>query len=208
MKLASVNLGVLRSGKWAGSLGRTGIDKRPAEGRVHMGRLGVEGDVIVDVENHGGLDQAVYAYAREDAAWWADELDRAVDPGAFGENLSTVGLDVNGALIGERWAIGEAVFEVCSVRIPCRTFSGFWDVPDLIKRFTQRAVPGAYLRVVQEGTVGAGDAITIVERPAEHDLTVGELFRAMTIEPELLPKVLTAPAVPVEIREKAARRVG
>src|SRR5688500_17952349 len=99
MKLASVNLGVLRSGDWAGSLGRTGIDKRPAEGRVRVGRLGVEGDVIVDLKNHGGLDQAVYAYAAEDAAWWSAELDRPVGPGAFGENLTTDGLDVTGALI-------------------------------------------------------------------------------------------------------------
>ncbi|GIG66448.1 sulfurase [Phytomonospora endophytica] len=203
-----MNLGVLRSGGWAGSLGRTGIDKRPAEGRVRIGRLGVEGDVIVDLKNHGGLDQAVYAYAAEDAAWWSAELDRPVGPGAFGENLTTTGLDVTGALIGERWAIGDAVVEVSSVRIPCRTFSGFWDVPDLIKRFTERAVPGAYLRVVEEGEVGAGDAITVVSRPEEHDLTVGEMFRALTTEPELLPKVLTAPAIPESTREKVGRRVG
>ena len=208
MRLESVNLGVLRSGGWAGSLGETGIDKRPSAGRVRIGRYGVDGDVIVDTKNHGGLDQAVYAHAREDAAWWAGELGREVAPGAFGENLSTVGLDVNGAVIGERWAIGEAVLEVCSVRIPCRTFAGFWDVPDLVKRFTARAHPGAYLRVVTEGTVGAGDAITVVERPDSHDLTVGEMFRALTTEPELLPKLLTAPAVPEAVREKAARRLG
>ena len=208
MKLASVNLGVLRGGDWAGSLRSTGIDKRPADGRVRVGRLGVEGDMIVDMQNHGGLDQAVYAYAAEDAAWWSAELDRPVGPGAFGENLTTVGLDVNGALIGERWAIGGAVVEVCSVRIPCRTFAGFWDVPDLVKRFTQRAVPGAYLRVVEEGEVGAGDAIEVVSRPEGHDVTVGEMFRALTTEPELLPRLLAVPAIPEPTREKVARRVG
>jgi len=164
--------------------------------------------MIVDMQNHGGLDQAVYAYAAEDAAWWSAELDRPVGPGAFGENLTTVGLDVNGALIGERWAIGGAVVEVCSVRIPCRTFAGFWDVPDLVKRFTQRAVPGAYLRVVEEGEVGAGDAIEVVSRPEGHDVTVGEMFRALTTEPELLPRLLAVPAIPEPTREKVARRVG
>ncbi|GLZ79349.1 molybdenum cofactor biosynthesis protein [Actinorhabdospora filicis] len=203
-----MNLGVERTGEWAGSLKRTGIDKRPAGGRVMLRRLGVDGDVIIDMKNHGGEDQAVYAYAREDAAWWAKELDREIAPGGFGENLSTSGLDITGALIGERWAIGDAVVEVASVRIPCRTFAGFWDVKDLIKRFTNRAVPGAYLRVIEEGAVGAGDAIEVVHRPVEHDLTVGELFRALTTEPELLPKVLTASAVAANVREKAEKRVG
>lgn len=207
MRLETVNLGVERTGDWAGSLKRTGIDKRPAEGPVWLRRLGVDGDVIIDLKNHGGADQAVYAYAREDAAWWEEELGREIAPGAFGENLSTIGLDITGALIGERWSIGDAVVEVASVRIPCRTFSGFWDVPDLIKRFTNHGVPGAYLRVIQEGAVSAGDPIEIVHRPTDHDLTVGELFRALTTEPALLPKVLTAPAVAAGVRAKADKRV-
>jgi hypothetical protein len=136
--LESVNLArVISSPDWNDG-DATGIDKRPAHGPVSTGANVLVGDTICDTTDHGGPDQAVYAYAREDAAWWAGQLGREVTPGAFGENFSTSGLDVTGAVIGERWAIGSAVFEVSCPRIPCRTFAGFWDVPRLVKWFTAR----------------------------------------------------------------------
>lgn len=203
-RVASVNLGVLRTVPWTAGLGSTGIDKRPIADRVRAEGVGLVGDVIVDRANHGGYDQAVYAYAREDAAWWAAELDREVPPGAFGENLSTSGVEVTGAVIGERWQVGSALLEVSRPRIPCRTFAGFWDVPQLIKLFTRRGVPGAYLRILGEGEFGAGDEIQLVHRP-EHGVTIGDVFRALTGDRALVPRLLDAAELPVALREKARR---
>ncbi|HEY3718044.1 MAG TPA: MOSC domain-containing protein [Jatrophihabitantaceae bacterium] len=201
-ELVSVNLAQVMKTRWKDNVGFTGIDKRPASGRVRVFDHHVDGDSILDVANHGGPDKAAYAYAREDAAWWASELGRDVPPGSFGENLSTSGLDVTGAVIGERWAIGSAVFEVSCPRIPCRTFAGFWDVPRLIKWFTEVGRPGAYLRIYAEGDVGAGDAVEVVHRPA-HGVTIGETFRALTGDHSLAPRLLEASELPAEAHERA-----
>ncbi|MDH6462389.1 MOSC domain-containing protein YiiM [Micromonospora sp. A200] len=206
-RLAAVNLGVVTEAEWAGDAsGRTGIDKRPVDGPVLLRADGVAGDFIGERAHHGGPDQAVYAYAGEDAEWWSAELGRTVPPGGFGENLTTSAVDVTGAVIGELWAIGSAVLQVTKPRTPCTTFAGFWGVPDLIKRFTVRAAPGAYLRVLREGEVGAGDPVEVVDRPA-HGVTVGEVFRAMNLEPELLPRLLDAAELPEPVLEKVRRRV-
>ncbi|MGN6300161.1 MAG: MOSC domain-containing protein, partial [Angustibacter sp.] len=157
----------------------TAIDKRAVAGRTTVHRLGVEGDRQMDTEDHGGRDKAVYAYAGEDVSWWAGQLDRELEPGAFGENLRTTGLDVTGAVIGEQWHVGDAddgvVLEVTMPRIPCSTFQRWMNEPQWVKRFTDHGAPGAYLRVVREGTVAAGDRISVERRPA-HGVTVGECF--------------------------------
>jgi MOSC domain-containing protein YiiM len=207
-RLVSVNIGVRRVTGYAdGPGGQTGIDKRPVDGRVGVRATGVEGDFIGNRRVHGDADQAAYAYASEDAAWWASALGRDIGPGRFGENLTTVGIDVTGAVIGERWAIGTAVLEVSQPRIPCATFAGFWDMPDLVKRFTAHGAPGAYLRVVRDGVVAAGDHVEVIRRP-EHGLTIGETFRALTTSPDLLPALLTAPELPDSIRARVHRRLG
>lgn len=109
---------------------------------------------------------------------------------------SSIGLDVNGALIGERWRIGpQVVLEVSCPRIPCATFQGWLEREGWIKRFTQAALPGAYLRVIEPGEIRAGDPVEIVHRP-DHDVSVALVFRAMTLEPELLPRLLVADALP------------
>ncbi|MER7335587.1 MULTISPECIES: MOSC domain-containing protein [unclassified Micromonospora] len=206
-RLASVNLGGVTEAEWAGDAsGRTGIDKRPVDGPVLLRADGVAGDFIGERAHHGGPDQAVYAYAEEDAGWWGTELGRAIRPGGFGENLTTYAVDVTGAVIGEQWAIGSALLQVTKPRTPCTTFAGFWGVPDLIKRFTVRATPGAYLRVLRDGEVGAGDPVEVVDRPA-HGVTIGEVFRAMNLEPDLLPRLLDAPELPEPIVEKVRRRL-
>ncbi|WP_203997042.1 MOSC domain-containing protein [Micromonospora lutea] len=206
-KVTSVNIGTVTQAAWAGDAsGRSGIDKRPADGPVLLRTDGVVGDFIGERAHHGGPDKAVYAYAAEDAAWWETDLGRVIRPGGFGENLTTYGVDVTGAVIGEQWAVGEALLQVTTPRTPCTTFAGFWGVPDLIKRFTVRATPGAYLRVLREGAVSAGDQIEIVYRPT-HGVTVGEVFRATSLEPALLPRLLEADDLPEPIREKARRRL-
>ncbi|WP_089158046.1 MOSC domain-containing protein [Micromonospora sp. NBS 11-29] len=207
-RLVAVNLGVVTEAAWAGDAsGRSGIDKRPADGRVPIQAGGVDGDFIGERAHHGGPDQAVYAYAEEDARWWAAELGRPLPPGAVGENLTTRAVDVTGAVIGECWAVGSTLLQVTKPRTPCRTFAGFWGVPDLIKRFTVRGAPGAYLRVLRAGDAAAGDPVEVVDRPA-HGVTVGEVFRAVTLEPALLPRLLDVPELPESVRDKARRRLG
>ena len=186
---------------------RSGIDKRPVAGRVAVHQLGLEGDVQVNRRYHGGEGQAVYAYAQEDADWWAAELDRELPPGRFGENLRTTGLDLTGAVLGERWRVGTALLEVSACRIPCANFERFWGVPQLVKRFTARGASGAYLRVLEAGDVGAGDAVEMVSRP-DHGVTVGLLFRATTTQRRRLPEI--APALehlPLKDRPKVAARI-
>ena len=186
---------------------RSGIDKRPVSGRVAVGPLGLGGDVQVEKRHHGGEGQAVYAYAQEDADWWERELDRALPAGSFGENLRTSGLDLVGAVLGERWQVGTALFEVTAWRIPCATFERFWAVPQLIKRFTEHGATGAYLRVLETGTVAAGDAVEVVHRP-DHGLTVGEGFRIVMNHPSRLPEL--APALrflPLKDQPKLAARI-
>ncbi|WP_345039252.1 MOSC domain-containing protein [Streptomyces sannanensis] len=201
MKLLTVNLGKPKVVDYTDAEGgATGIDKQPTEGPVRVtnpgpkgvGASGVGGDTVCDLRHHGGSHQAVYAFAREDLDVWERELGRPLGNGSFGENLTTLGVDVNGALIGERWRVGEQlVLEVASGRVPCRTFAGWLGEQGWVRRFTQAAAPGAYLRVIEPGEIRAGDPIGIVHRP-DHDITVAVQFRAVTTERTLLPRLLAA----------------
>ncbi len=177
-----------------------------APGPKGTGAVGLAGDRVYDVRHHGGPDQAVYAYAREDLDTWEAELDTPLRCGVFGENLTTEGIDVNGALIGERWRLGrDVILEACCPRIPCGTFQGWLARAGWIKRFTQAARPGAYLRVIEPGQIRAGDPVRIEHRP-RHDVTVNVVFRALTTEPGLLPRLLAASALPEEVKEVARKR--
>jgi len=216
-KVLTVNLAHPRENPDKGAPA-TGIDKRPtdeavavrAPGPMH-GRVGsgLIGDWIGNPQVHGGDDQAVYPYARADLDNWQRALDREIGNGAFGENLTTEGVDVTGARIGERWQIGSdgLVLEVTRPRVPCRTFAAWLAIQGWIKTFTNAAMPGAYLRVIALGTVRSGDSIVVVDRP-DHDVTIGLVFRAMTVEPALLPLILEADALPDFIRQQARRRIG
>ncbi len=187
--------------------GRSGIDKRPVPGRVAVHPLGLDGDVQVNRKYHGGEGQAVYAYAQEDADWWAAELGRELPPGRFGENLRTTGLDLTGALLGERWRIGTALLEVTAPRIPCASLERFWGVPQLVKRFTAHGASGAYLRVLEPGHVAAGQTIEVVEQP-DHEVSTGLAFRALTTQKYRLPQL--APAVrflPLKDQPKIAGKI-
>jgi MOSC domain-containing protein YiiM len=187
--------------------GRSGIDKRPVAGRVAVGELGLDGDVQVNRKYHGGEGQAVYAYAQEDADWWSAELDRELPPGRFGENLRTTGLDLTGAVLGERWQVGTALLEVTACRIPCANFERFWGVPQLVRRFTAHGASGAYLRVLRTGEIGAGDEVRVVERP-DHGVTTGLLFRATTTQKSRLPEVAPALAyLPLKDQPKVAAKI-
>lgn len=194
-----------------GRVTSTGIDKAPTEAATMVrapGRTGsgLVGDTIGNKKLHGGDDQAVYAYAREDLDYWETVLAQQVSNGGFGENLTTTGIDVTGARIGERWRIGTdgLVLEVSAPRTPCRTFATFIAADRWIKTFTAAARPGAYLRVISPGAVRAGDTVVVDHRP-DHDVTIELAFRARMSEPDLLPKLLAADALSADLRAHVAR---
>lgn len=201
MKVLTVNVGRPRASEHTDAAGGvTGIDKRPVQGPVQVadpgpkgtGGSGLSGDAVCDLRHHGGSDQAVYAFAREELDVWEKELGRILPNGAFGENLTTLGLTVSDARIGERWRIGdEVVLEVTSGRIPCRTFAGHLGEKGWLRTFTRAGATGAYLRVVVPGSIRSGDPVEIVHRP-DHAITAAVEFRAMTTERGLLPGVLAA----------------
>jgi MOSC domain-containing protein YiiM len=186
---------------------RSGIDKKPVQGRVAVHELGLDGDVQVNKRHHGGEGQAVYAYAQSDADWWEAQLGRALPPGRFGENLRTTGLDLVNAVLGERWQVGTALVEVTAWRTPCANFARYWGIPDLVKRFAAHGATGAYLRVRQTGELAAGDEVRIVSRP-DHGITVGEAFRIATSQKSRLPELAPAlPFLPVREQQKLAQKI-
>jgi MOSC domain-containing protein YiiM len=208
--LRSVNVGQPEEASWAG-IGRTSIDKRPVSGAVRVEALGVDGDQVSDTVHHGGLDQAVYAYAREDMDRWAVILGHEIRDGQFAENLTTSGIDVNAAEVGERWRIGTTELEVSTVRIPCNDFKEWmglsgYDNAHWVKRFTADGRPGPYLRVLQPGLIAAGDEISVVHRPG-HGVTVATLFRALTTERHLLPELTGIEALPAKVKAKVEEYV-
>jgi MOSC domain-containing protein YiiM len=195
----------------------TGIDKRPVDGPVEVrppGSMrdglgsGIVGDSIGNKKFHGGDDQAVYAYAREDLDVWQERLDRELTNGMFGENITTAGVDVTGAVIGERWRVGSdgLLLEVTRPRTPCKTFETRLGIRGWIKTFTHGGTPGAYLRIVEPGHLQADDDIAVVQRP-DHGITIGIVYRAMMLEPELMPSLLVADALPEPLKRQARRRV-
>ena len=209
-RIRSVNVGLPKDAAWA-EIGRTSIDKHPVTGRIRAQRLGLDGDQVSDTRHHGGVDQAVYAFAREDLDDWSDRLGLRVPNGQFGENLTTEGIDVNEAEVGERWRVGTAVLEVASIRIPCNEFKNWmgesgYDRTAWVKRFTAIGRPGPYLRVVEEGALAAGDPVEIVHRPG-HGVTVTTMFRALTTERTLLPELLRVDGLVDEAREAAEKYV-
>jgi MOSC domain-containing protein YiiM len=190
----SVNVAEIREIPRGGEMVRTGIWKVPVAGRVAVRGVNVEGDEQADRSVHGGPDKALYAYAREDTDWWERELRRDLPHGVFGENLTLRGVDVTGALIGERWRIGSVLLEVSEPRFPCWKLGARFGDPGMLKRFAAARRPGAYLRIVDEGDLAAGDAVEVVERPG-HDLTIAAFANAYLEDRAALPRLLDVPAV-------------
>jgi MOSC domain-containing protein YiiM len=210
-QVISTNVGTPRDAAWAG-IGRTSMDKQPVSGPVAVGHLGLAGDQVSDTRYHGGPDQAVYAFAREDLDWWAAELGGEIRNGQFAENLTTRGIDVNECEVGERWRIGTTLLEVAMVRIPCNDFkiwqrlNGF-DDRGWVRRFAAEARPGAYLRVIHEGELQAGDDLFVVHQPG-HGVTISMMFRALTVDRSLLPELFKIDNLARVARRRAESYVG
>ena len=207
--VVSVNVGRVVQASWAGRPQQTAIDKAPVGGPVRVHRLGLEDDGVGDPRFHGGVDKAVYAYAVEDLRLWSGQLGRSVEPGVFGENLTTSGIDVNEARVGERWRVGTALLEISYARTPCVVFQNFmglngYEQTAWMKRFTAVGRPGPYLRVLEVGVVERGDPVTVEHRP-DHDVTVSTVFRALRVERSLLPELVDVPGLSEVVRRKAVR---
>ena len=190
----SVNVGRPKLLLINGQPNKTGIDKQPIDGPVELRDDAVAGDAVVDREHHGGYDKAVYAYASEDYAWWSGELGRELGPGAFGENLTTSGIAIAEARIGERWRVGSALLEVSEPRQPCSTLGAKMGDQRFVRRFAKALRLGTYMRIIEPGVVAAGDAIDVVDRP-DHEVTVGLLGRVLFEDSSLGPQVLAAGAL-------------
>jgi len=189
-RVISVNRGREADLLIGGRPARSAIDKRPASGPVEVGPLGLDGDTVADKVNHGGLDQAVYAYAREDLDYWTEQLGRELRNGVFGENLTTAGIDLSAALIGETWQVGTTVLQVTSCRIPCVTFKAWLDEePRWVQRFAAAGRPGAYLRVLTSGSLAAGADLVVLGRP-EVAVTVAEAMQAYYGDRELMGRLM------------------
>ena len=191
-RIVAVSTGVVEDLVIAGQPDHSAIDKRPAAGPVPVGSLGLAGDEHGDTQHHGGLDQALYAYAREDLDWWTERIGRELRNGGFGENVTTSGIDVSAALIGETWRVGEVVIQLTAPRIPCETFKAWIGEEHWVRRFAAAGRPGVYLRVLAGGELAAGDAIELVARP-QPCVTVAESMRAYYGDAGLMTALLTVP---------------
>jgi MOSC domain-containing protein YiiM len=211
--VVSVNVGLPRRvGFRTSSLPETAIEKLPVEGPARITSAGVEGNACASTDVHGDEFMRVYAYSVEDYRWWEAELGSPLRPGLFGEQLTTEGLDLEAALVGETWRVGTAVLQIAHVRIPCQTFKGWMghtghDATAWVRRFALAGRPGPYFRVLEEGVVAVGDPIVVLDRPG-HDVSVRTMFRALTTEPALLPLLLGVPGLKDWVQERARAAAG
>jgi len=205
-RVKAVHVGRAKEADFPSPRADTAIDKREVAGPVRIHRHGLAGDEQADRRHHGGKDQAVYAYAYEDTAWWSDRLGRQLRTGVFGENISTTGLDVSGCLIGEIWRLGTGLVQVTSPRIPCRTFAGWIGVDHWVKAFADAGRPGAYLRVMEEGRVATDDPVVVVDRPTA-SISLAEVTRVYYGEWALLPRLVDAPGLATRWVALARQRI-
>ncbi len=171
MKLQSVNIGAERVLDLGKREVKTGIYKKPATERVEITANGLEGDRVVDKKHHGGPDQAVYVYTTDDYDAWMARLGEALEPGTFGENLTISGLESASLKIGDRLHVGpNVILEIAAPRIPCNVLAARMGNTGFVKTFKTFERPGAYCRVIQTGSVGAGDSVRL--EPFERE-TIG-----------------------------------
>lgn len=177
MHVVSINRGQRERLDHRSFSGVTGIFKRPVQGPVPIGLLGLESDAVVNAKHHGGPDQAVYIYRQEDYDWWSAELGRPVEPGTFGDNLTLAGLPDAGAVIGSRLDFGTVVLEITAPRIPCNTLAARMGDPGFVKRFLAAERPGLYCRVIRPGPLHTGASFSCM--PYEGDpVSTLDIFRA------------------------------
>lgn len=205
-RVLSVNVGGVKEFEYNGRQARSAIWKSPVAGRIAARGVNLAGDDQADRTAHGGPDKAVYAYAKEDLAWWEEQLGRSLAFGEFGENLTTEGIDVNEARIGERWQVGTVTLEVSEPRVPCWRFAVRMKDKYFPRRFTEALRPGAYLRIIVEGDVATGDEVRVTDRP-DHDLSIRDVFRIFSRDRDEAERLLAVPQVSESWRTWAENRL-
>jgi MOSC domain-containing protein YiiM len=203
-RLISVNVGTPKRVDTGRRIVETAIWKDPVEGRVKVRGVNLDGDRQADLTVHGGPNKAVYAYAIEEVRLWEEELGRELGPGFFGENLTTAGVDVSGAVLGERWRVGTTLLEVVQPRLPCFKLALKMEDPTFVRRFAEASRPGAYLKIIEEGDLGTGDAVEIAGRP-DHGVDVRLVADAFMVDHSLIPRAQAAPQLLDSLREQMAQ---
>jgi MOSC domain-containing protein YiiM len=204
-RLLSINVGRPRTVPRGTGTVETAIWKHPVAGPVAARGVNLEGDDQADRTVHGGPDKAIYAYAGEDTAWWEGELGRTLGPGAFGENLTVVGLDLSAMEVGQRWRVGSAALEVSQPRLPCFKLGLRFGDPRMLRRFARAGRTGTYLRIVEEGVLEAGDAIEVGPAPG-HGVSVALIADAYLHDHGLAARMLEAPQLAADWRKWALAR--
>jgi len=208
MQIVSINTGTARLLEGRSFNGETGIFKDPVRGPVRIGALGLEGDVVLNEKHHGGPDQAVYLYRREDYVWWSAELGRTIEPGTFGENLTLAGLPSANLDIGSRLEFSEVILEATAPRIPCNTLAERMGDPGFARLFMRAERPGIYCRVLSAGTVHAGESFTLTT-PHDASISTLDMFRGRYRKLDR-PELERFLAAPIDVRSRAdyQRRLG
>lgn len=209
MKLLSINVALPKKITYRGRTVWTGIFKQPVEGRRRVELMNLEGDRQADLRVHGGRDKALYVYDRANSRHWEAHLGREMPPGQFGENLTVEGMPETEVSIGDRFSIGSAVVEVSEPRAPCFKLGIKMGDPTFLKLFLETGRTGFYLRVIREGEIGAGDAITLLERDPE-GITVLEATRLLfspAPDSEAARRALRIPSLSDRLRRAFSERL-
>jgi MOSC domain-containing protein YiiM len=205
-RVVSVNVGAVQTVEWHGRQVATGIWKSPVDGRVALHGANLDGDRQADLRVHGGPDKAVYSYSLDDYDWWSEQLGRPVVPGTFGENLTVTGVELDGARIGTRWRVGSAVLEIAQPRLPCFKLGIRMGDAEFVDRFAAAERFGAYLRIVDEGDIGAGDEIEVSRARTDVGIAVRELAVGHArADARWFERVLADPDVPESWKAWAQR---
>ena len=210
MQLVSVNVGLPRTVTWKGRTVKTGIFKTPTNGRVRVRTLNLDGDRQADLSVHGGPDKAIYVYPSEHYDYWRGEFPGMELPwGMFGENFTTTGLLEGAVNVGDQFCVGSAMVMVTQPRVPCYKLAAKFGREDIVKRFLASGRSGFYLKVVQEGEVGAGDVIELMSRDG-HAVTVADvanLYRDGTDQISLLQRAVQVEALPENWRDHFQQQI-
>lgn len=206
MKLLSINIGVPQPTPRKNSNHQTGIFKQPTPGPVEVGPEGLTNDFIGDHKHHGGPDQAIYVYGQTDYDWWATSLGERIQPGLFGENLTIAGLTCTTFNIGDKLRFsGGVVLQVTSPRIPCATLAARMEDPAFAKKFRHAERPGMYCRVLQTGTLQAGETVTITPYTGE-TLSLIEMYRDAFDPDKSEATIRRFLAAPIDIRTRKDKK--
>ena len=208
MHIHSVNVGLPRTVEWSGRLITTAFFKQPVAGPLPLEFLNFVGDRQADLTVHGGPDKAVYAYDIANYAHWRQRLTRTEwTPGLFGENLTTEGLLESDVRIGDLFRIGTAQLRAVQPRFPCYKLNVRFDDAGMTRHFAQAGRPGIYFRVIEPGTVQAGDEVELVEA-ADTNITIqtiNQLILTRKTEAGLLAEVIALPHLPEGLRMQLSR---